>query len=346
MTKEHKVVVGCDIGGAHFKIARAENGRIIEALTLATPLWLGLDQLTKAIKEASPLFAGSDLNAFTMTGELSDIFPSREAGISGLLEQIARHFPGEPAIYAGRSGFVKPGRAVKLGGDVASANWHASAALVARILGDALFVDMGSTTTDIIVARDGKVANQGYTDAERLLTGELVYTGFVRSALHGITPSAPVQGRPTPLMNEYFASIADVHRILGVLDENDDKQPSADREAKTLEGSTARMARMVGRDAADLSTAEWRDLAAWFSEQQLRLVHDGTFMAAGTHRLADDAPVVGAGIGRWQISRLATRMERRYIDFADIIPADEIARKEASSAAPAAAVALLASDLR
>jgi uncharacterized hydantoinase/oxoprolinase family protein len=106
------------------------------------------------------------------------------------------------------------------------------------------------------------------------------------------------------------------------------------------------MARMVGRDAADLSTAEWRDLAAWFSEQQLRLVHDGTFMAAGTHRLADDAPVVGAGIGRWQISRLATRMERRYIDFADIIPADEIARKEASSAAPAAAVALLASDLR
>lgn len=345
MTRKNNVVVGCDIGGAHFKIARAENGRIVEARTLAAQLWLGLDQLAKAVEETASLFAGSRLNAFTMTGELSDIFPSREAGIAGLLEQIGRHFPGQPAIYAGRSGFVRTDQAAGLGLDVASANWHASAALVARTLGDALFVDMGSTTTDIIVVRNHEVANQGYTDAERLDTGELVYTGFVRSALHGIVPTAPIRGRPTPLMNEYFASIADVHRILGVLDENDDKQPSADRQAKTTEGSMARMARMVGRDAADLSTSEWRDLAAWFSEQQLRLIHDGTFQAVGTHRIASDAPVVGAGIGRWQISRLATRMERRYVDFADIIPADEAARKEAGSAAPATAVALLASDL-
>ena len=82
------------------------------------------------------------------------------------------------------------------------------------------------------------------------------------------------------------------------------------------------------------------DVARWFSEQQLRLIHDAAFRAAG--RLTDDAPIVAAGTGRWQLRRLAKRMERRFIDFADLIPADDAVRREASSAAPASAVALLA----
>ena len=81
-------------------------------------------------------------------------------------------------------------------------------------------------------------------------------------------------------------------------------------------------------------------MARWFSEQQLRTVHDAAFRVAG--KLRRDAPVVGAGIGRWQLARLAERMERRFVDFADIIPADDAVRSEASSAAPAGAVALLA----
>ena len=168
--------------------------------------------------------------------------------------------------------------------DVASANWHATAALVARLVGDALFVDMGSTTTDLIPVKAGAIANEGYTDAERLLTGELVYTGFTRTFLFGVASSAPVRGRLTPLMNEYFASIADAHRIIGVLDESDDKHPAADGKEKTVDGSIARLARMVGRDAADLTPPEWRDVACWFSEQQLRKVHDAAFRVAGKPR--------------------------------------------------------------
>ena len=141
-------------------------------------------------------------------------------------------------------------------------------------------------------------------------------------------------------MNEYFASMADVHRILGVLDEADDKHATADGKPKTVEASLARLARMVGRDADELSGGEWRDIAAWFSEQQLRMVHDAAFRLLG--RLAADAPVVAAGTGRWQIRRLAARLERRIVDLADIIPADDAVRGEASNAAAATAVALLA----
>ncbi|RVA52648.1 hypothetical protein EN933_14620, partial [Mesorhizobium sp. M7A.F.Ca.US.001.01.1.1] len=82
------------------------------------------------------------------------------------------------------------------------------------------------------------------------------------------------------------------------------------------------------------------DVARWFSEQQLRKVHDAAALVAGT--LSRDVPIVGAGSGRWQIRRLAERMERSYVDFADIIPADDTVRGQASSAAPASAVALLA----
>jgi probable H4MPT-linked C1 transfer pathway protein len=341
LEKGKSTIAGFDVGGAHLKVTRAENGRIVEAATVAMPLWQGLDHLTSALREASAIYAGADLNAFTMTGELSDIFPSREVGVATLLRLISQHFPsGNNLIYAGRSGFVGAGQAARLGGDIASANWHATASLVARLAGDALFVDMGSTTTDIIPVRDGVIVGEGYSDAERLMTGELVYTGFTRTFLFGIAASAPVRGRLTPLMNEYFASIADAHRIMGVLDENDDKHASADGKEKTREASMARLARMVGRDAADLTPAEWLDVARWFSEQQLRLVHDAAFRVAG--KLAGDAPIMAAGAGRWQIRRLAERMGRRFIDFADIIPAEDTVRSEASSAAPAAAVALLA----
>ncbi|MDQ2704842.1 MAG: hypothetical protein M3Y43_06745 [Pseudomonadota bacterium] len=342
MEKAKQIVAGFDVGGAHLKVARAEHGRVVAAATVATPLWQGLDRLTAGFRELEPIYRGAGINAFTMTGELSDIFPTREAGVAALLNKITERFPPESLVYAGPQGFVGIDAAANLTMDVASANWHATAALAARLAGDALLVDMGSTTTDIIALEAGAVANEGYSDAERLLTGELVYTGFTRTFLFGVASSAPIRGRLTPLMNEYFASIADAHRILGVLDEADDRHPSADGKEKTFAGSIARLARMVGRDAADLLPGEWRDIAAWFSERQLRTVHDAAFRVAG--KLAHDAPIVGAGTGRWQINRLAQRMERRFIDFADLIPADDAVRSSASSAAPASAMALLAAD--
>ena len=341
MTKARETVAGFDIGGAHLKVARAEDGRIAAATTIASPLWLGLDRLDSALREAEPAWRGADRFAFTMTAELADIFPSRDAGVASLLDRIAAVFPAARSlVYAGRRGFVGIDRAKALPADVASANWHATSAFVAGLLGEALFVDMGSTTTDIIALDAGSVANGGYTDAERLLTGELVYTGFTRTFLFGVASSAPVRGNVSPLMNEYFASIADVHRILGVLDEADDRHPAADGKEKTVDGSVARLARMLGRDAADLAPSGWRDIASWFSERQLRTVHDAAFRVAG--RLSGNAPVVGAGIGRWQIMRLAGRMERDFVDFADIVPSADAVRRDASGAAPAAAVALLA----
>ncbi len=338
------LVTGWDLGGAHLKMAQCQDGKIASAKILKTPLWLGVDQLREALRELGPLRVENNFNVFTMTGELSDTFASRDAGIAGLLDLIEEEFGvASTLIYAGRAGFCDLASARGLGGDVASANWHATASLSAKLSDTGLFVDMGSTTTDILAFRNGELANHGYSDAERLLTGELVYTGFARSALIGIAGLVPVRGQMTPLMNEYFANTADLGRILGTLDEADDKYPSADRQAKSVAGSIARLARMVGRDSADLDEDEWIDIARWFTEHQLRMIHDGAFRVARNLSPDRTAPVIGAGIGRPQIKELAKRLERPYLDFGSLIPATEDARDDASKAAPAAAVALLGS---
>ncbi|RUY76353.1 hypothetical protein EN969_33980, partial [Mesorhizobium sp. M7A.F.Ca.CA.003.01.2.1] len=102
MEKRKGIIAGFDIGGAHLKVTRAQDGRIVEAVTIATPLWQGLDKLASALDETAPIYAGADLNAFTMTGELSDIFPSRDAGVAALLGQISTHFPADKKlVYAG-----------------------------------------------------------------------------------------------------------------------------------------------------------------------------------------------------------------------------------------------------
>ena len=100
------LITGWDIGGAHLKMAQCRDGEIISAKILKTPLWLGLEQTREALREIGPLRGEGNINVFTMTGELSDTFASRDAGIAGLLDFIEEEFGvGNTLIYAGRSGF-------------------------------------------------------------------------------------------------------------------------------------------------------------------------------------------------------------------------------------------------
>ena len=89
--------------------------------------------------------------------------------------------------------------------DVAAANWVASALAVAALHPDALLLDVGSTTADVIPIADGRVAAEGRTDLDRLLAGELVYTGALRTNLAAIAPRVPVRGRWCPVASELFA---------------------------------------------------------------------------------------------------------------------------------------------
>jgi (4-(4-[2-(gamma-L-glutamylamino)ethyl]phenoxymethyl)furan-2-yl)methanamine synthase len=335
------VVIGWDIGGAHLKAARVGHGHVEAVVQAATPLWLGLDSLHAAFDALRAELGPADRHVITMTGELCDAFPSRREGVAGLAAIAAHHLaPAAPSLYAGRAGFVELGEAASHAADIASANWRASAEMVALKLRDALFIDIGSTTTDIIPIVAGQVAAVGYSDAERLASGELIYTGLTRSFVMSLASRAPFRGAWTPLMNEYFASSADVRRILGDLPDGADKMATADGREKTVEASRARLARMIGREADEGGDSEWAGLAAWFAEAQARQVTDAALLRLSRNDVAAAAPVVAAGVGEGLAAEAARRLGRPCLGFSSLIAAPA----EASHCAPAVAVALLGAN--
>jgi probable H4MPT-linked C1 transfer pathway protein len=335
--------IGWDIGGVHLKAARVENGRIVDAVQIAAPLRAGLEPLIKAFGQAKARMGTASRHLVTMTAELADTFTSRAEGVERIAALAARELNGAPIwLYAGRAGFVPIARAGAHVTDIASANWHASAAMVARRCEQALFIDMGSTTTDIVPVSGGTVIARGYTDAERLAAGELVYTGLVRGFVMATANRAPFDGVWTTLVNENFANMADVHRILGSLPEGADQMGTADGRDKTVPASCARLARMIGRDAADASAADWEKLAAWLAEAQLRAIIDGAMLVASGAMVARNAPIVGAGSGAGGVAEVARRMGRKFIAFETLLDVVPEVRDAASQCAPAAALALLA----
>ncbi|WOJ88930.1 hydantoinase/oxoprolinase family protein [Methylocapsa polymorpha] len=338
-------IIGWDVGGAHLKAARVENGIVTHAAQIACPLWLGLAELDRAFSEAQAEIGAAPLNAVTMTGELSDAFASREEGVQGVANIAERILaPARTWFYAGRSGFVGRDEVATYASDIASANWHASATLTGMRARDALFIDIGSTTTDIIPVAEGRPAAQGYSDGQRLTHGELVYAGLVRTFLMAGPKRVPFAGQWTPLMNEWFATAADVYRILGELPEEADMTDTADGREKTKAASRARLARVIGRDVGEADDAAWDRLAGVFAEAQLRDVMDAAELVLSRGLIDASAPIVGAGVGRGIIKKLAARLDRQFIAFDDLIEAAPEARSKACDCAPASAVALIAAS--
>lgn len=333
-------VIGWDIGGVHLKAARAEDGRIVKVAQYASPLRAGMEPLVYAFSRAREDMGRAERNIVTMTGELADTFSSRAEGVDRLAS-LAMGELGEVSIYAGRAGYVRAENASTHVADIASANWHACATLISRKYPNALLVDLGSTTTDVIPIVASQVAARAYTDSERLAAGELVYTGMVRGFVMATAPRAPMRGFWTPLVNENFASMADVHRILGTLPEGADLMVTADGREKTVEASRARLARMLGSDAADADDNTWLWLARWFAEAQSRAIIDAILLVLSTNAAVPALPIIAAGIGLATIEEIARRLGCACVTFDALVEVVPEMRTAVAYCAPAAALAAL-----
>lgn len=339
------VIVGYDVGGAHLKVARIENGRPVAVRQIVCPLWQGLVHLDRALAEAHPLTLGARAIAVTMTGELSDLFENRAAGVATLVDRLDTQHGGGVLFWMAERGFGDAASAKAHHTDVASTNFLATAAATARFAPDALLVDMGSTTTDLIAVRLGRPAALGLTDADRLTSGELVYTGLTRTALMAIADEAPFRGQRQRLVREYYATAADARRVLGTLPDGVDLHATADGRGQSRDESVARFARMLGRDTADGTDADWRTAAAAILDRQIASILDGARQVLSRVALPDHAPVVAAGIGADVVADIAARLGRPAATFGALTGATGDAALWATRCAPATAVALLASDV-
>jgi (4-(4-[2-(gamma-L-glutamylamino)ethyl]phenoxymethyl)furan-2-yl)methanamine synthase len=337
-------IIGWDLGGAHVKAARLDpSGTVERVMQVPCPVWQGLEHLDRAVGQVVAALGTAPLHAVTMTGEMADLFSNRTEGVTRLVVALRERLAGAALrCFAGTHGFVDPGEAASLAPHIASANWFASATLVAACIPEALFVDIGSTTTDLVALREGRVLSTAGDDAQRLLAGELLYTGVVRTPVMALAARVPFDGEWVPLMAEQFATAADVHRLTGQLPDGADQHPAADGGAKTVAGSARRLARMIGRDVESSPLRAWQRLAGWLARAQARSIEDACDRLLSREPLADGAPVAVAGVGRFVAAALAQRRGRPVVEFGRLLPVQEKERDRATDSAPAVAVAWLA----
>jgi probable H4MPT-linked C1 transfer pathway protein len=340
--------LGWDLGGAHLKAALiSPDGAVERVMQLPCPLWKGLGHLIQGIRRVcETLPQGPMRHAVTMTGECVDLFENRERGVRALVEVIHDAVRCAPmGIYAGDRGFLSPRQALRSTASIASANWLASASWAARGLAQGLFVDVGSTTTDVVPMSKGRVLARGHSDFERLQHAELIYIGVVRTPVMVLTRRVPFAGAWVGLAAEHFATTADVYRLTNALPPHADLLPTADQGGKNLQESARRLARMLGRDVESAAMGQWRQVAGYLAGRQLEQIKGACELQLSRNVLDEDAPLVGAGVGRFLVRELAARMHRPYRDVTDLLPPytgeDGL---DVADCAPAVAVALLAQD--
>lgn len=305
-----RAVIGWDIGGAHVKACWSRRGQVHDVAQWPCPLWQGTEHLDRVLALARERWTGlaDARHAVTMTGEMVDLFASRQDGVRRIAAQLAAAL-GEPLFFAGDAGWCDAAAAAEVWSQIASANWLASARHTASALpGESgLLVDIGSTTTDLVVFRRGEVPTASRSDAQRLACGELVYHGVVRTPLCAVARHIGWRGEQLNVMNEFFATTADVYRLTGELNTAHDQQPSADHAAKDPSATRARLARMIGLDAHDGSADEWLAFARDWRAQQLAELRGQLERVSAAYGLRAPARLVGAGCGSFLLSELAPR---------------------------------------
>ena len=318
-------VMGWDIGGAHVKAVQVDNsGRALQVWHRMVPLWKGLDRFAETVGGIREAAGGQGLrHAVTMTGELADIFPTRAEGVRRIVHCLAQVLSGDALSYFSTgSEFVEdPVRHAHM---IGSMNWYASARLIARFVGQGVFVDIGSTTTDLVRIRGHQAVATGFSDAERLACQELLYTGVARTPLMSLAAQIEVGGTPCNLMAEHFATTADVYNLLGQLPDNLYPFDTADGTGCSEFESARRIARMIGWDCeegADLD--EWIRLARIFADLQQSRILESLRVHASE---GSSGVLVGAGTGRFLLPSLADRCGLVYQDV-DVLLKSRVATK-------------------
>jgi (4-(4-[2-(gamma-L-glutamylamino)ethyl]phenoxymethyl)furan-2-yl)methanamine synthase len=326
-------VIGLDVGGANTK-AVWRNGAERRAASRPFEVWRDREALAAVLREVVAGVAPEPVEAvaLTTTAELSDAFRTKREGVAFVLDAAESALGGPLLLAFTTAGEVVPfAEARARASEVAAANWVASALAVAAVYPDAMMIDVGSTTTDVVPIAAGRVVAAGRTDLDRLLAGELLYTGALRTNLAAIARRVPVRGGSCPVASELFAISADVHLILGHLGPGGYTCPTPDGRPATVEFARERVARLVCADAEQLDAEEIHGIAAFLHAEQIREIGAAVRRVSG--RFEGDRPVAPLGAGAFLAREAAEQLGRAVVE----LPWGAAER----DAAPAAALAEL-----
>jgi hypothetical protein len=331
-------ILAFDIGGANLKAADG----LEFCASQPFPLWRRPTELAAALSALAATAPAADRWVATMTGELADCFATKAEGVTAIVAALVHAAgPRDVSIYLTDGRLVPPAVAIDRPLLAAAANWHALARFAGRYASSeyGLLVDIGSTTTDIIPLVEGRPAATGQTDPDRLLSGELVYTGVERSPVCALAAELPWAGRSCPTAQEVFATAWDVYLTLEDLPEEPASLHTADGRPATRSCALDRLARQICADRTLFGPADAQAAARAVAERQRLLI--ARAMQAVLRRLPrPPRTVIVSGRGEF--------LARRTIDSlglsATVVSLGASLGAEKSRAATAFALATLARE--
>ncbi len=312
--------VGIDVGGANTKIATSDG--FVDSIY--APLWKNKTILYDVLSEVKQKFeAGIEAVGVVMTGELCDCFETKREGVLHIKKALSTAFE-TLKFFDSNCGFKDGSEVDKDPLSFASTNWLASSKLISEQYEDAIFVDIGSTTTDVIPIVSGEIKAKR-TDLERLKSGELIYSGVLRTNVATVLKEVEIgdKGEECGISSELFAITADAYLVLGYITADDYSCESPDsyafggreNEEKSRVSAMRRLSRVVCSDLEEIG----EDSAVGIAEQVKKAQVEG--LAASMVRLKEKyglKMVVSAGIGDFIAKEAADSLNIQFLSLYSI----------------------------
>ena len=327
-----------DIGGANLKAADGEGF----AASHPFPMWENPRQLVDALRALISLKPKVDHIAATMTGELADCFTTKIQGVIYILQALTTAADGRHTrVYLTNGKLVSLQTAMKQPLLAAASNWHALANFAGRYApeGTALLMDIGSTTCDLIPIVDGLPVTIGHTDPNRMINGELIYTGVERSPVCAISQWVPWRSRKCPLAHELFATMWDVYLTLGDLPEEPNNRMTADRRAATKEAARDRLARAICADREMFTETDARGAATALAQAQVKRIASIAVQLIARLQQPPHTVII-SGKGEFLARRVLDKLKLKSA----VVSLTKELGPELSQCAPAHALAVLARE--
>ena len=320
-------IAGFDIGGANTDLAIIdfEDGEIknIEVDFEYLPMWSNNDDLSHVLIELiERICPVSEIDAvgISMTAELVDAYDTKKDGVLDVVRKCEETFTC-PIAYVGVDGMLSKEEIEKAPLKAAAANWIATAQIATLISENCIFIDTGSTTTDIIPIKDAKECAIGKSDFDRSATGELVYTGTLRTNLASFLDKVELNGKEYRVASELFAQTADVYMVLELIKEKDYICDTFDGEGKSKIDCARRIARVVCADLEMLSMEDIVEMSEFIHQKQVEQIADGLKQVHETQNLD---LIVTTGLGKDILDRPAAELLGLEVkSMGDILSDDE-----------------------
>ena len=320
-------IAGFDIGGANTDLAVIdfEDGEIknIEVDFAYLPMWSDNDELSRVLLELiDSICSVSEIDAvgISMTAELVDAYDTKKEGVLDVVEKCEKTFEC-PIAYVGIDGMLSKDEIERTPLKAAAANWVATAQIATLISDNCIFIDTGSTTTDIIPIKDGKECALGKSDFDRSATGELVYTGTLRTNLASFLDTVELNGKEYRVASELFAQTADVYTVLDLITQDDYICDTFDGEGKSKIECARRIARVVCADLEMLSMDDIASMCEFIHQKQVEQIADGLRQVHETQNLD---LIVTTGLGKDILDRKAAELlDLEVKSMGDILTDDE-----------------------